>query len=172
MALTAQQAAAEVHELLDDLAAGLTTDDDGEGRDIGDYTVPLRMTLRDCGFSAITDASTQTQERAVLNGMQYYAYLRLFRKFGARASQQQGAGASGMHLALDWSSTAKTLRMHVRECKENYEQSLAAIGRSLTEDPDLASTASQAVNVDATTEVGARLLRTYDGLPWFAEDPA
>ena len=171
MALTEQQAAAEVHELLDDLAADLSTQDDGNGRTIGDYTVPLRMTLRDCGFSAITDATTQTQERAGLNGMQYYAYLRLFRKFGARASQQQGAGASGMHLSMDWSSTAKTLRMHTRECKENYEQSLAAIGRSLTEDPDLASTATQAVFVDATTDIGERLLRTTEGLPWLTEDP-
>lgn len=171
MALTEQQAAAAVHEMLDDLAAGLSVQDDGQGRAIGDYTVPLEFTLRDCGFSGITDATTQTQERAILNGMQYYAYLRLFRKFGAKVSQQQGAGASGMHLAIEYSSTAKTLRMHVRECKENYTESLSAIGQNLTEDPDLASTAAKAVVVDPATAIGERFLRPYKGLPWFAEDP-
>lgn len=171
MALTDQQAAAMVHEMLDDLAADLDPQDDGAGRNIGDYTYPLDFTLRDCGLSDITEAASQMQEKAILLGMQYYAYLRLFRKFGARASQQQGAGASGMHLALDWSSTAKTLRMHVRECKENYREGLAAIGISLDEDPNLASTGSDAVIVDDTTDVGARLLQPYTGLPWLAENP-
>lgn len=172
MALSAEQAAAAVHEMLDDLAAGLSPQENGAGRPVGDYSVPLDFTLRDCGFSSITDASTQTRERAILNGMQYYAYLRLFRKFGAKASQQQGAGASGLHLSIDYSSTAKTLRMHVRECKESYTESLAAIGRSLLEDPDLASTASKAVVVDANTDMGERFLRPFGGTPWFAEDPA
>lgn len=171
MALTAREAAAMVHELLDDLAADLSTADDMQGRSIGDYTYPLNMTLRDMGFTDISSATTSAQERAVLSGMQYYAYLRLFRKYAARASQQQGAGASGMHLALDWSSTAKTLRMHVAECKDNYQAALEAIGMGLDADPDYVSGAGKAVVVDKDTTVGARLLRTYDGLPWLTEDP-
>lgn len=171
MALTAQEAAAMVHEMLDDLAADLSTADDMNGRTIGDYTYPLNMTLRDMGLASIGLATTSAQERAVLYGMQYYAYLRLFRKYAARASQQQGAGASGMHLALDWSSTAKTLRMHVAECKDNYQAALVSIGLGLDADPDYISGSGQAVVLDDETDVGARLLRTYSGLPWFTEDP-
>lgn len=170
MALTATQAAAMVHEMLDDLAADLSTMHDGDERAIGDYTYPLEFALRDCGLAAISEATTQAQERAILQGMQYYAYLRLFRKFGARASQQQGAGASGMHLAIDWSSTAKTLRMHVAECKLSYGDALKAIGKGLDTNPALSASASKPVIADLSSDEGARLTRVYDGLPWLTED--
>lgn len=169
MALTAQQAAAMVHEQLDDMAAGLDTQDDGNGRYIGDYTFLLEYSLRDVGFSDITEATSGAEERAILHGMEYYGYRRLFRKYAARVSQQQGAGASGMHLSMDWSSTAKTLRMHLAQARAAYEGALRAIGISLEEDPESPSTASQFVVVDPDTEVGQALIRPYDGLPWFAE---
>lgn len=169
MALTEKQAADRVSAMLDNLGADLSTEQDGD-KAIGDYSYPLEFTLRDMGLSAIANATAGAQERAVLNGMQYYAYLRLFRKYASRASQQQGAGASGMHLSLDWSSTAKTLRMHVRECKDSYELSLAALGLAIGEDPDMGGTVSQAVVVErGASSADDAMLRPYDGLPWFVE---
>jgi len=168
-ALTATQAASRVHEALDDMASDLTYADDGGERSIGDYTFPLESTLRDCGFSDISEASTNAQVRAVLAGMEYYALNRLVRKYLARTSQQQGAGASGMHLAQEWASTAKTIRANIGAVKQTYLDALAAIGITLAQDPSMAGSAAQAVLVDRDRTVGAALLRTYEGAPWFVE---
>lgn len=169
MALTAQQAAERVAESLDNLGADLSKEADGN-RSIGDYTYPLEYALRDMGLSDISEATSNAQERALLLGMRHYAYQRLFLKFASRATQQQGAGASGMHLALDWSSTAKTLRMHAAECKDAYADALGALGLAIGEDPNLEGTMSQSVLLerDASAADDA-ILRPFDGLPWFVE---
>lgn len=169
MALTAEQAAARVHEAMDSLAGDLSLAADGPDRPIGDYTYPLESTLRDCGLSGISEATSYAQERAILAGMELYTYRRLFRKYLARVSSQQGAGASGMHLQVDWSSTAKTMRMHVREAEETYAGALSAIGRSMSEDPDARISAGQAVVLDSSTDEGAHIIDFSDGLPWLRE---
>ena len=169
MSLTAVGAAARVHEALDDLASDLTTTDDQAGRDIGDYTYPLEAALRDCSFSDISEATSQAQERAVLAGLEYHTLNRLVRKYMARTSQQQGAGASGMHLAQEWAATAKTLRGAIAAAREVYESALSAIGIDLASDPSLSGTTAQPVLVDRDRDVGAALLRTHEGAPWFVE---
>jgi hypothetical protein len=168
MALTESTAAAMVHAQLDNLAIDLTPTA-STGLPAGDYTYPLQFALRDMGLSAISSATSMAQERAVLKGMEYYAYLRLVRKFTSRASSQQGSGAAALHLQIDWASTAKTLRSLLMDAKESYEGALSAIGASMSSDPALGVTTSQAVVVDPEREIGAVLVDSSMGMPWFVE---
>jgi hypothetical protein len=166
--ITRKEVAVEVHESLDRLGIDFTPNQDGD-RAEGDYTFPINKTLRDCGYDAITDADTWAKIRAVVRGTEYYALSRAYRRRASEITSQQGAGASGMHLAFDPSTALGSLRLHLTEVADKYEMALAAIGVHLDLDPIGSSGIAQVVLIDKEDAQSGVLVDDKYGLPWFRE---
>lgn len=168
-AITRAQVAVIVHESLDSLAGDLTTSGDST-RTEGDYTYPLDEALRDCGYDAITEADSHGKIRAILRGTEFHILRRLYRKQASRAAQsQQGAGASGMHLAVNYESNIRSLRIHLAQARDEYASALEAIGLSLSADPESGGGAGQVVLVDDEDSLTQALVSDAVGLPWWSE---
>jgi hypothetical protein len=166
--ITRKEVAAEVHESLDNLAFDFTIEGDGVKTE-GDYYYPIEETLRDCGFDAITDADTHAKIRAVVRGTTYYALSRAYRKRAAEITTQMGAGASGTHLQFDPSTALGSLRLHLSEVADKYEQALQAIGIFLDVDPEGTTGVAQVVTIDDEDSKSGVLVDSTYGLPWYEE---
>lgn len=168
---TRAEVALRVHEKLDRMADGMSYAAAGPTHTEGDYTFPIDSALMDCGLENITEADTFAKIRAVERGTEYYTLQRLIALYTARANAQQGAGASGMHLAISWEDALPNLRFHARTVKEEYIDALAAIGRSLSTDPAGSQSMSGPVLIDDDLDATKALVSPEMdvGLPWFGE---
>lgn len=166
--ITRIEVATEVHESLDNLAGDFRTAEDGIKTE-GDYYYPIEETLRDCGFDAIADANSHAKIRAVVRGTTYYALSRAYRKRAAEITTQMGAGASGTHLQYDPSTALGSLRLHLTEVADKYQQALQAIGVFLDVDPDGSAAVAQVVTIDKEDSKSGVLVDSTYGLPWFEE---
>lgn len=134
----------------------------------GDFTDALDMTLRDCGLASISAIATQGQERAVIQGATYYVLQRLYRDRAAELTSQQGAGAAGMHLAIDPSTALGSLRLHLGETEKAYQMALSAIGKTMATDPS-AGRLSSVVFTDDEDEHTSSLVTGDLAFPWLEE---
>jgi hypothetical protein len=165
--ITREAVAKEVHQSMGNLANSLSVQPQA-GAEEGDYALSIDRALRDCSYDAIAEANTHAKIRAVVMGTSYHVLTRLYRDRAAEVTAQQGAGASGMHLSLDFGQALGSLRLHLTMARDDYEDALAAIGIELARDPSAASIA-QVVHVDADDDVSKALLDFDVGLPWFRE---
>ena len=157
--------AAIVHRKLGDLGSDMSIQAEGDQTE-GDLTDALDSALRDCGFSAVTEATEGPQIQAILIGMEYYAVEGLFLHWVARPTTQQGAGASGLHLMVQTETSIQSLRMGVRMLKEKYEKALTRIGASLAV---VGQATGGAVLLDHTQDTMEHLVTGTHKLPWFDE---
>jgi hypothetical protein len=102
-------------------------------------------------------------------GTAYYLLLVLYRDRAAEMTSQQGAGAAGMHLAIDPSTALGSLRLHVGEALVTYQQALTAIGKSMTADPSAAGILGAVVFVDDDDDRSSALVVGDQALPWWQE---
>lgn len=165
MSLTRQAYAQAIHRKLDDLASNLSYVAAGDQTE-GDYTDAIDSALRDCGFSAVSEADTDMEIRALMTGVEYHALSRVTYKFLAKPTTQQGAGASGLHLMVQTETTVRSLRLVAESVRKAYADALAGIGRSL-------SLPQVAVGGVLIAEIGDPLTEDViigvDALPWFTE---
>lgn len=134
----------------------------------GDLTDAIDMAMRDCGFATIADCDTQGKERALILGATYYILLRVYRDRAAELTSQQGAGAAGMHLSIDPSTSLGSLRLHISEALGTYKDALNAIGKTMATDPS-AGRAAPVVFVTDDDEQSMSLVVGDQKLPWFEE---
>jgi hypothetical protein len=164
-ALTRGQYAETVHRKLDDLATDLSFVGEGD-RTEGDYTDAIDSALRDCGFTAVSEADLDAEVQAIFAGVEYYALTRLLYKNVSKPTTQQGAGTSGLHLMVQTESLVRSLRLIINTARENYKSALRLIGRSLEEQSDMKA---GAVTVSADDAVSSAFVIGDKALPWFQE---
>lgn len=167
--ITRPEVAAEVHESLGTLSGSLRTTSSGALTE-GDYTRPINRALRDCAYDDISDADTHGKIRAIVAGTCYYALIRLYRTRATEMTSQHGAGASGMHISMDPSTSLGSLRLHVESEFDRYQQALLAIGRHLDVDPETGGT-NLAVRIDEDDSLLGVLADDDVAPPWFPETP-
>ena len=167
MAVTRDQLAVAAEISLGQLGADLSRREIGSNTE-GSYTEPINAALRDCGWSSVSEATTVAQERALYRGTEYYALRIVLRNLLSKARTQHGAGASQMHLMVDWESNVRATRLHVNDTLEQYQGALAAIGRGLNLSPS-GSADDLVVLIDDDDSDSLALIDDTYGLPWFAE---
>lgn len=164
--ITRLQAAATVKRKLGQLGGHLSAAGQGDEQTEGDFTDAVDYALRVCRFDAITDADTQSKITAVLAAVEYYALQQMLYHWTARPTQQQGAGASGLHLMVQTESTIASLRMTVKAALATLETALVAIGvRMDSQATALANIVEIAYDDDDT----GPLVTGDHALPWFEE---
>lgn len=164
--ITRLEAAAVVSRKLGDLASGMEATGQGATQTEGDFTDAVDYALRVCGYDAISEADAYPKINAVLAAVEYYVLERMLYHWVSRPTQQQGAGASGLHLMVQTETTIASLRQMVRTARTNMETALVAIGVRLDSQ---ATAVAGIVEIDHQDADTGALVQGEHSLPWFEE---
>lgn len=164
--ITRRQVAATVSRKLGQLAGHMTYTGQGDEQTEGDYTDAIDYALRVCRFASIDDVTDGARVEAVLAATEYYALEQMLYHWTAKPTQQQGAGASGLHLMVQTESTIASLRMTVKAAREKMTSALAAIGVRLDSQATAIANIVEIDHEDADTQ---DLVLGETALPWFEE---
>lgn len=164
--ITRLKIASTVKAKLGQLAGHLSATQQGTEQPEGDLTDAVDYALRVCRFDDVTEADSHAKIQALLTAAEYYAVEQMLYHWTSRPTQQQGAGASGLHLMVQTETTIGSLRQIAKQARSHMETALIAIGIKL----DSQSTAvANIVEISHEDEDTAPLVTGDHSLPWYEE---
>lgn len=164
--MTRLEAAAKVSRKLGQLAGHLSPTGQGDTQTEGDYTDAVDYALRVCRFDAITEVDSHAKIEAILAAVEYHVLQMMLYHWTSKPTQQQGAGASGLHLMVQTESTIASLRMITKQARAAMETAMVAIGVRLDSQ---ATAVAGTVTIDHEDEDTQDLVYGDHALPWFEE---
>ena len=163
--ISRREIAAKVSRKLGQLAGHLRPVGQGDLTE-GDYTDAVDYALRTCRYSSIDSVTSAAAVEAALAATEYYVLQQMLYHWTAKPTQQQGAGASGLHLMVQTESTIASLRMTVKAARENMQTALSAIGVRLDSQDSALANIVELDHEDADVQ---DMVLGDTALPWWEE---